>query len=60
MNSRHYKRWRLFGLVLFGARVGGIVDFGQVGEVQAGVDLRGGELFVAEQFLYGANVLRAL
>ena len=48
MNSRHYKRWRLFGLVLFGARVGGIVDFGQVGEVQAGVDLRGGELFVAE------------
>ena len=57
MNSRRYKRSRLFGLVLFGARVGGIVDFGQVGKVQAGVDLRGGELLVAEQFLYGADVL---
>src|SRR5690606_26130819 len=42
----------------FGPRVRGVVDLGQVLEVQVGVDLGGGDVGVAEQFLHAAQVAR--
>ena len=44
----------------FGAGVGFVVDFGQMVEIEFGVDLGGGEVAVAEQFLYGADVAGGL
>src|SRR5690606_6883988 len=43
-----------------GAGVGGVVDLGQVLVVQVGVDLGGGDVGVAEQFLHAAQVARGL
>ncbi|KAG1364898.1 hypothetical protein G6F59_018894 [Rhizopus arrhizus] len=50
----------LFSLVALaaalGARMRGVVDLGQVLEIEVGVDLRGGDVGVAEQFLHATQV----
>ena len=59
------REWCLFadhGLRLrratFGTRMGTVVNRGQVLEVQMSVNLRGGDVGMAEQLLHGAQVLR--
>ena len=42
----------------FGTRMGAVVNRGQVLEVQMSVNLRGGDVGMAEQLLHGAQVLR--
>ena len=44
------------GLFLFCPRMGLVVDAGQVLKVQVGVNLGGGDVGVAEQFLHGPQV----
>src|SRR3546814_6744917 len=43
-----------------GPRMRGVVDLGQVLVVEVGVDLGGGDVGVAEQFLHAAQVARGL
>src|SRR5690606_27339750 len=43
-----------------GARMRGVVDLGQVLEVEVGVDLGGSDVGVAEEFLHAAQVARRL
>ena len=40
--------------------MGVVVDFGQVVEIEFGIDLRGGQIAVPEQGLYGTDVLCGL
>src|SRR5690606_20675893 len=47
---------RFFAFLALRARMGCVVDPGQVLEVQVGVDLGGGDVGVAEQFLHAAQV----
>ncbi|KAG1411144.1 hypothetical protein G6F57_023883 [Rhizopus arrhizus] len=50
----------LFSLVALaaalGARMRGVVDLGQVLEIEVGVDLRCGDVGVSEQFLHATQV----
>src|SRR3546814_6645524 len=52
-------RWSIVLLALR-PRMGGVVDLGQVLEIQVGVDLGGGDIGVAEQFLHAAQVAGGL
>ena len=47
---------RRYGLA-FRPRVGSVVGAGQVGEIKVGVDLRRGDVRVAEQLLHAAQIL---
>ena len=49
-----------FALLPFGAGVGVVVYAGEVVEIQLGVVLGGGQLAVAEQLLYGADIAGVL
>ena len=41
---------------LMGTRVGRVVDLGQMGEIQMGIDLGGADIGVAEQLLHRAQI----
>ena len=50
----------LFARLFTGPRVGGIIDLGEVLEIQVGVYLRGTDVGMAEQLLHGAQVAGGL
>src|SRR3546814_12219466 len=52
-------RWSIVLLALR-PRVGGVVDLGQVLEIQVGVDLGGGRIIMTEQLLHAAQVAGGL
>lgn len=46
--------------LFFGARVGLVVDLGQMLIVQMGIDLGGGQIRMPQQFLYRPKIARGL